>query len=471
MRLNYRCHLSSTFVHLLGLVFASSLACIATVSAQAEQILVVSGEDVPDEISEGVNDALGDVGSVMSASSYMSKARGRGQTPDSDEALTKLAPQAGASLIVVLQPARNRVKVELRNGHTGAVVGRTTLPARGKRPKFAKPARKKLIAAAKRAAKKVARSPGKRPSAADDFAEDPAPQQPVRDFGTPTRQPAQPARPAAPLEDSEPEQEDNEEQQEESSRATAEVADDEPPPRAAPAADGGGMLFRLRAGVGLGTRSIVVPTPPGRMLGNRIDTSFVPSLDLGAALELPLGPKWVLRFLADYRTIIGLTAGYQSAPGVMATSSLSSHSFIGGASLGHLSAGRDSFGIHVFLGWAWRSLSAAEPSLPDASIQGLTLRPELEIPIPIAGLKFALRLAPELILILIPDATLPANDSALASALGYAFGAEASLDLQLSQTIGLSFQFRESRGSTPSGWGSSALENERYLALRLLLRF
>lgn len=460
MHLNYRCYLSSSLVHVLALLCVSSLWSNASASAQAEQILVVSDEEVPDELSEAVSDGLADVGSVMSSSSYTSKARGRGQAPDSEEALTKLAPQTGASLIVVLRQARNRLKIELRNGNTGEIVGRTAVPARGKRPKLTKPARKRLIAAAKRAQKKVARSPGKRVSAEDDFAEDPAPKQPAR-------QAAQPSRPAPVLDEPEPE----EVEEESASAAPAELDAEEPPPRAEPAADGGGMLFRLRAGLGLGTRSIVVPTPPGRMLGNRIDTSFVPSLDIGAALELPLGPKWALRFLADYRTIFGLTAGYQSAPGVMATSSLSSHSLIGGASLGHLSDGRDSFGVHVFVGWAWRSLSAAEPSLPDASIQGLVLRPELEIPIPIAGLKLALRLAPELILILVPEASLPANDSALAKALGYAFGAEASLDLQINQTIGVSFQFRESRGSTPSGWGSSAIENERYLALRLLLRF
>ena len=74
-------------------------------------------------------------------------------------------------------------------------------------------------------------------------------------------------------------------------------------------------------------------------------------------------------------------------------------------------------------------------------------------------------------MILAPSATLPANDSALAQAVGYAIGLTASVDLHISQTVGVSAQFRESRGSTPSGWGSSAAENERYIALQLLLQF
>jgi hypothetical protein len=398
----------------------------------------------------------------MNPTSYTAKLRGRSQEPDSEEALTQLAPQTGASLIVVLRHARNRLKVELRNGHSGNVVGRTTVPGRGKRPKLQKPARKKLIAAAKRAIRKIGPAPRKQSSLDDDFADDPAPQQPARATTTPNGQPSQPSRRAAELEQAEPE----EGEQESLFAATTEEA----PPRDAPSPTSSeGMLFRLRAGVGLGTRSIIVPTPPGRGLGNRIDTGFVPSLDIGAALELHLSPKWVVRFLADYRTILGLQARYLTPLGMMATASLSSHSFSAGASLGHLSDGRDSFGVHLFLGWAFRALSAGEPSLPSAAIQGVVLRPELEIPI--ANRRFALRLAPELILILVPSATLQANDSALAKAVGYALGVEASIDLHITQAIALSAQFRESRGSTPSGWGTTATENERYIALRLLVRF
>jgi hypothetical protein len=445
---------------LVVLLCAWSPLWSASAFAQADPILVVSGEAVPETLSEAVSDALGDVGSVMSPSGYSSKLRGR--EPDSEEALTKIAPQTGAQLVVVLQHARNKLKVELRSGHTGEAVGKTSLPGRGKRPKLAKPARKKLIAAAKRALEKIGPAPSKRATSDDDdLAEEAAPAQPVRAVTTPTK-PTKPTRPAAPQVVQEP---DEEEEQ----AGPFDLSAEEEPPRDAPAAAADeGTLFRLRAGLGLGTRSIVVPTQPGRMLGNRIDTSYVPSLDLGAALELSFVPSWRLRFGADYRTIFGLQASYLTAPGVMATSSLSSHSLIAGASLGHLSDGRDSFGVHVFLGWAWRTLSASEPSLPSASIQGAVLRPEIEIPI--ANRKLTIRLAPELILILVPSATLPMNDNALAKGVGYALGVEASVDLHINQTFGLSAQFRESRGTTPSGWGTNATENERYIALRLLVQ-
>lgn len=467
--------LSPSLVHLVAWLCAClPLWTAASTHAQSDQeILVVSGEKVADNVSEAVSEALGDVGSVMSPSSYTSKLRGR--EPDSDEALTQVAPQTGASLVVVLRHARSRVKVELRSGRDGKIVGRASVPGRAKRPQLAKPARKKLVAAAKRALKKVGPAPRKPVTSDDsDFADEPTTPTPSssRAAATQTR-PVQPVRPVAPVQqasDDDDEGEDEEESFSPDQGQDNELADDESPERGkSKASSEGGMAIRLYAGLGLGSRSILVPTPPGKGIGNKVDTSFVPALDLGAALELPLGPKWVLRFAADYRTILGLSAGYLTSTNMMATSSLSSHSLIAGASLGRLSDGRDSFGVHVFLGWAYRGLSSDQASLPSASIQGLALRPEVEIPI--WDRKLTLRLAPELIVILVPNATLPANDSALAKAVGYGFGGEISLDLHLSQTFGLSAQFRESHGSTPSGWGISAVENERYLALRLLLQF
>jgi hypothetical protein len=466
MQLSIRRNLQSW----LRLLVCLCVSAPALVLAQSEPILVVTGENVPDEISEGVGDALGDVGSVMNPSSYTSKARGRGQEPDSDEALTKLAPQAGASLIVVLQSARGKVKVELRNGRSGANVGKSSLPARGKHPKLGKPARKKLVAAAKRALKKIGPAPSK-PAVSrsddsfgdDDDPEDPAPQQPARAAApaTPKRQAPPPVAQA---------QRDEEEDEEEESFGSTSSDDEAAPPRdKAAAADDEGMRIRLHAGFGLGSRSIVVPTRPMSGLGNKVDTSWVPALDLGAGLDIPLGTAWMLRFLADYRTVLGLSVDYAPMPGMTATSSLSSHSLIAGASLGYLTDGRDSFGVHVVLGWAYRSLSAAEPSLPSAGIQGVVLRPELEIPI--SSINLTLRLAPELILVLSPSATLPMNDNGLAGATGFALGAEISADLRISKTVGISAQFRESRGSTPSGWGTPAVENERYFTLRLLLQF
>lgn len=426
--------------------------------AQAEPVLVVSEDAVPEELAEAISDALSEVGSVMSPSSYNAKLRGK--APESESALTTVAPQTGAALIVVLRHARNKVKVELRSGRDGAVVGRSTVPARGKRPKLAKPARKRLIAAAKRARKKIGPLPSKRASSEDDFVDEPAPE-----ATAPSRQPVRPVEPSY-----EAEGDDEEEEPEQPFDLAA--ADDEPAPRAHSESNSSddGMLFRLRAGFGFGTRSIVVPTQPNFVGGgNRIDTSYVPALELGATLDLGLGPKWRLRFVADYRTLFGLQASTTTPMGMMGSSSLSSHSLVAGASLGHLSDGRDSFGIHVFLGWAYRGLSASEPGLPGASLSGLVLRPEVEIPI--ADRKLKLRLAPEFILNVVPQATLPGNDPALAKAVGTAFGIEASLDLHLSQLIAVSAQFRESRGSTPSGWGSNASENERYITLRLLLQF
>jgi hypothetical protein len=297
----------------------------------------------------------------------------------------------------------------------------------------------------------------------DDFADEPTPPPAARAATTPTR-PSQPARSTGPVRQAEPEEADD------TFEDSSESSDEEAPPRDEVAASSEKTLwFPLHAGIGLGSRSILVPTQPSYVGGNRVDTAFAPALDLGVGLALALSPKWQLRFLANYRSVLALNAAYQTPAGMKTLSPLSSHSVIVGASLGHVSDGRDSFGVHVFLGWAYRGLSASEPSLPSASIQGVVVRPELEIPI--ADRLLTLRLAPELILVLAQAATLPANNSGVSGGVGYALGAEVELALRISQSVAISALFRESRGSSPSSWGASEIENERYIMLRVQLRF
>jgi hypothetical protein len=125
-------------------------------------------------------------------------------------------------------------------------------------------------------------------------------------------------------------------------------------------------------------------------------------------------------------------------------------------------------GLHLFLGWAYRSLTAAVETLPSASIQGPALRPELHIPI--GSGVVTLRIAPELILIVGATAKLPMNVPGL-STVGFGFGGEVTLDIRISKAFGLGIQFRESRALIASDWGTSATENERYITGRLNLRF
>jgi len=173
-----------------------------------------------------------------------------------------------------------------------------------------------------------------------------------------------------------------------------------------------------------------------------------------------------VNLLADYRTIFGLSAPYLTAVGTQQSSSLSSHSVQAGASVGFLTNGPDSFGFHLFLAWAYRGMSASEATLPSASAQGPAIRPEFHIPF--GHGVVTLRLAPELILIISATATLPQNVAGL-QAVGFAFGGEASLDVRVSKAVKLSVLFRESQGSVASGWGTSMLENERYILGRVML--
>ena len=95
------------------------------------------------------------------------------------------------------------------------------------------------------------------------------------------------------------------------------------------------------------------------------------------------------------------------------------------------------------------------------------LRPELRVPI--GGGVLSLRLAPELIMVLTHDTTLPGNVAGLSS-VGIGFGGELSLDLRLSSAFLLGVEYRESHVSVASGWGTSFLDVERYATGRITIQ-
>lgn len=449
------------FVRLLALL-SVCLPLWSTAAAQAEKILVVSASGVPGKLEEDVAEALDNVGSVISSAGYTGNLRARKQAPDSEEALTKLAPQMGATLIVVLDVSRNKLDVAFRNGHTGRVIDEESVPARGKRPKLAPPARRKIAMAAKRAMAKV----GPAPSSSPAVSERSAPQESAA--RAPSR-PAAPARPVRPQPQPQPQAQEEEEEEEEAGGGGADAEEQAPTAEEKPKAGAdAGISFQLSIGGGVGSRSILVPTSPSRPGGNGIDTSFSPALDISAMLQFAVGEKLVLRVGGAYRTLFAMTAAYFDPANLPAQSSLSSHSVVVGGSLGFLTNGPDTLGLHLFLGWAYRGLTAAVETLPSASIQGPAIRPELHIPI--GGGVVTLRIAPELILIVGATAKLPANVPGL-STVGFGFGGEVTLDIRISKAFGLGIQFRESRALIASDWGTSATENERYITGRINLRF
>jgi hypothetical protein len=205
--------------------------------------LVVSGSDVPGKLEEDVAEALDNVGSVISSAGYTGNLRARRQAPDSEEALTKLAPQMGATLIVVLEVSRNKLDVAFRNGHTGRVIDEESVPARGKRPKLGGPARRKLAVAAKRAIAKVGPAPSSSAAAS-------SPQETTQ-ARAPSR-PAAPARPAPPARPQpQPESEEEEQEEEETEEEEEQPAAENMPKAGADA----GIAFLLNVGGGVGSRS------------------------------------------------------------------------------------------------------------------------------------------------------------------------------------------------------------------------
>jgi hypothetical protein len=335
------------------------------------------------------------------------------------------------------------------------VISDESIPARGKHPKLAGGAKHKLAAAAKRAMSKVGPAPS---TSASETTRTAAPVTQT----APTRPQHVAAQPA-----SRPEEEEEEEEEEaQGDEANGEEQADGPAaeqPKSGSNAETP-LDFVISAGGGMGAREVLVP---GRGGGRGISTGLAPALDIGLALEVELSSHWLLRVGGNYRTIFGLSVSEPLASGAVQQNTLSTHSVVVGASMGYLTEGRKSLSLHLFLGWGYRSLSSASDSgLPNTSISGPAIRPELHIAIA-KGLA-TLRIAPELIVVVSHTATLPINVAGLDS-VGLAFGGEASLDFRLGSVVGLGLLFRESRASTASGWGFAATENERYILGRLTL--
>jgi hypothetical protein len=443
----------------LALICVMCTLWLPTANA-SDKILVVAGHDVSSKLERDVASALEDIGSVMDSAGYVGNLRARNQAPDSDSALTKLAPQMGATLIVVLDASRGKLEVTFRNGHTGAVIGDESFPARGRSPKLAAGAKHKLATAAKRAMSRVGPAPSA--SASESRAAAPVAQPaPARA----QRAPAQPSPSAQQAEEEEEEEDDGGSAADSDAEADDASEDADPStPQDKAASSEIATHFVISAAGGVGSREVLVP---GRGGGRGLGTTLAPALDVGLGLEVDLSRQWLLRLGANYRTIFGMTVSEALANGATQQSTLSSHSLTAGASLGYLTEGLGSLGIHLMLGWGYRSLgSAAEAGLPNTSVSGPVIRPELDIAIG-EGLA-TLRIAPELMVIVSQKAEVAINVAGLSSP-GIAYGGEVSFDFHLGRVVGLGVMFRESRGVTSSSWGYSATENERYILGRVTL--
>jgi hypothetical protein len=427
----------------------------ASVDAQASGIVLVSDGDVPAAISRSVKRRLGQVSDV-------SEQKPSG-AETSDAGFSRIAKRAGAELIVHLRlNDEGELQAELRQGTSGAVLATHEFPIQGRR--FKQPARalQALVAAAREQLSQSGARTSAPAAAREDYdaPEDEAPEpSPVAAAQTEPDDATEPAAQASTSSD-----EQVMEDPELSARLGVRSEQTDAGPRQ-------GLALQASVGIGPGVHALRVPMPTEAGVFGALDTGLAPAATLAAAAQLGVG-QWLLRAEAQYRTFFA-AAPYEQAMSSMngvnvqaISSTLTSHSFVIGASPGYRFGGQDSVALMLLLGWTYRSLHAANATLPGASLRGFVARPALHIPF--GDGVFGLRLAPELIVVQ-SSQTNALGFMATEASGGIGWGAEIAVDVRLAKLLGAGLQYRRSRISATRSSGEPAIDEEWYVAVQAVL--
>lgn len=215
---------------------------------------------------------------------------------------------------------------------------------------------------------------------------------------------------------------------------------------------------------GFTSRNITLPTIAGLAT---LDTGMLPSLAIQVGA------------LAPGDAFFGVTFGYQSSLGAEASqaasdplkpalsTSIQSHHFEGGVLGGFHFGGPESATLALFAGYGVRALaSVVELRVPRFSLHGPVARIELELPL--GAPWIALRLAPEMQLVLAMSEEL--HTLGVGSPI-WAFGGEAGLRLRVSPRIALQLSFREAHAVVTSIYGGSFEDVERYGLFGLVVSY
>jgi hypothetical protein len=426
------------------------LAWCSVAYAESPRILLVRAPDVSNELAQSAAEDLAGAGQIIDPRGYLTAAQKQHIEPTSDAALTSLGPQVGALLLVSLDAEHGKLQVTYRDGKTGAVLTKQNLPLHGKPPKLPSQAAHKLSSTAHHLLAKLS----KQHSGAAAVSATPEP--PPSEL-EPEPTPPPPAAAAAQAAQTSPDQPDD-----------AQAATDEAATAAPADASNSSEVVTGRASLGGGgaMRSVRVPTREG---GAEVDTGFhVPAFEAALEAQLMLGSQWLLSAEVEYRGVFGAGVTQQQLNGATSEATVTSHSLVAGVAAGYRFGERGSPDLRLLLAWTFRGLYPSVDTVPGGSIQGPLLRPELRLPF--ANGLFTLRLAPELILVIVSNATLAFVAPGLEQ-VGYGFGGEAELDVRLSDAVQLGVEYRESHVSIASGWGNSYLDMERYAMLRVIFLF
>lgn len=240
-----------------------------------------------------------------------------------------------------------------------------------------------------------------------------------------------------------------------------------PPEDESAATSGESSRARVTLGVAGGTtyRLIEIPAQGGR---RRLDTGFVPAVALELRGSFGGARVW-LDVSARYQTSLH-TFGTQHATdptSQVLKTPIRSHRLELGVtpSLSFASSPAGVVG-GVFVGYGLRALaSVAELRVPRFTEHGPLLR--LELDIPVIGNALRLRVAPEAAALL--SISRAVRRIGATDALGFTFGGEASLRLQLVEWLQIGVDYRESRVWLHSSLSDPFRDVERYVLVGVQL--
>jgi hypothetical protein len=436
------------FRWLRALAFAQLLAAVvwgAPVRASfAVRVLLVSGRGVSRVSTKTAGSALSRIGELVDSAEYAAAAQDRSLPVVSEEALSELAPNVHARLIVVLTSEHGKLRVAFRDGRNGAPLN--TITMKTTRRGLDGRSQQQLADAAQYALSML--------------------QAPVSSFVAPVEQvepqppeaPAGLALEAAPLPPL---------------AANEEPPQDEfaPPAAEPPAAETPAALDKFSGavslGFGFGQRSVAMPERAGLY---KLTGSPFPAIEIGVDADAPLSERIFLGLHIDYQTSVGATVS-QNLVGAAdtKTTALRSHRLGFGLEPRYrFTDSPDGVSLGVLLGWGFRGFRpVVDIDIPPYTLNGPVLRPELRIPIGAGWV--VVRLAPELFVITGISPEL--RQLAAISGTGVALGIEASIDIRLIERLHAVLAFRESHATASSGWTEKFTDNERFASVSLSLRY
>lgn len=222
------------------------------------------------------------------------------------------------------------------------------------------------------------------------------------------------------------------------------------------------LAFAL-AGGGATSRTLSIPANDGP---RKLDTGLAPALSIRLAARVQ-NTAHFLGLSLNYQTSVGLhaTDTVPDASTLPSETHIRSHRFEGGLAPGlFFSRSPNSAALSLFVGYGLRSLqSIAELRIPRFTLHGPVARLELDVPL-LDG-RLSVRLAPEVQFIV--GMTEQLRALAGLGTTGFAFGGEASVQLQLIGPWASRLCYREAHARSTGLEGRAFEDIERYVTLEL----